>query len=835
MGYKVNSKNAKPAIPIPPGQYDPRAVTIKVEKERPSTTQDKSNEKKATFTFKPVPVLENKKNDLIKPPSKNVESTVSKNLGGEEMPNSSSTSEVQRSKGLGSIRYKIVLLILILSIASFTGFGIFIANGIQLQKISKGFSESYNETRAGESFNQFNSFLDSIQASSGISQALAETFYAIKHIPSRGELERIMLNDYRTTFAREISLLGGGAFYEPNAFYPNEHDFHCFVSKVIGSTGLPDEKNVQWAGDEWEWDVDTYEEEWYQIALPKNWDRGRQRDERYYWSELYIDTSVDALMVTVSLPIYSPEKRIVGVATVDVSLLTLHEMVNSFVLPTPSAKMAGFSTINNATFALTGVTSSDIVPYPKDSWLTNLSQLEPGQKYNNPNLKIDGESYTLTASVHNSGIGLAVLVPNAEKYSAADAAGRRNLITAAAICLFMLGIIIISVIALSRWIVTPIRKASAVIATLAKGDLTQDIVVEGKDELALMMKTLGQTQESIKSLVIAIDEKARTLSTVGIEMQGMMEDSVGVINKINTNTQDMKVKSMNQAEGVARTNKAMSLIISNFENLDSHIEKQAESVSRSSASIEEMISNITSITANLARNEEDLKRLREASAAGNTSLQKVSADIQEVTKESEYLLEINKVIQNIASQTNLLAMNAAIEAAHAGDVGRGFAVVADEIRKLAESSSQQAKTVSKVLKNIKNAMGSISTSTLASLKQFDDIDKGFKSVSDQSMEIRNSMEQQDVGNKEVLVAMTHSNEATQNVRHNSSEIQMASHEVAGESKNLETLTGEVTNAVSEIASGIENINIAITRTSEISQENRKDIEILRDEISKFHV
>ena len=180
-------------------------------------------------------------------------------------------------------------------------------------------------------------------------------------------------------------------------------------------------------------------------------------------------------------------------------------------------------------------------------------------------------------------------------------------------------------------------------------------------------------------------------------------------------------------------------------------------------------------------------------------------------------------------------MNAAIEAAHAGEVGRGFAVVADEIRKLAESSSQQAKTVSAVLKNIKDSLGSISSSTLASLKQFEDIDKGFETVSGQSMSIRNSMEQQDAGNKEILAAMGSSNEITQNVRSNSSEIHNAGREAVDESKNLENLTGEVTNAINEIASGIDNINIIVTRTSEISGKNKDDIDTLLKEISKFTV
>jgi methyl-accepting chemotaxis protein len=298
---------------------------------------------------------------------------------------------------------------------------------------------------------------------------------------------------------------------------------------------------------------------------------------------------------------------------------------------------------------------------------------------------------------------------------------------------------------------------------------------------------------------------------------------------------EMKEKFDLQAGGVVKTNATMGEIIGSIDRLNGSIENQSESISRSSASIEEMISNITSITASLSQNEQDLRRLREASSQGNTALQKVSADIQEVTAESERLLEINKVIQNIASQTNLLAMNAAIEAAHAGDVGRGFAVVADEIRKLAESSSEQAKTVSAVLKNIKDALGGISSSTLASLKQFEDIDTGFETVSAQGMEIRGAMEQQDAGNKEVLEAMSASNEITRNVRDSSADIQNGSREVVNEGKNLENLTGEVTRGINEIAAGIGDISAAISRTSEISQKNKQDIEELLGEISRFKI
>jgi methyl-accepting chemotaxis protein len=174
----------------------------------------------------------------------------------------------------------------------------------------------------------------------------------------------------------------------------------------------------------------------------------------------------------------------------------------------------------------------------------------------------------------------------------------------------------------------------------------------------------------------------------------------------------------------------MEQVTLNINKLNGHVEQQTESVSQSSSAIEEMLANIQSVTQTLVRNAENVDELIDAAKVGRTGLEEVSSDIQEIARESAGILEINSVMQNISSQTNLLSMNAAIEAAHAGEAGKGFAVVADEIRKLAENSGKQSKTISQVLKTIKGSIDKITASTNTVLEKFQAIDDRVRIVSE---------------------------------------------------------------------------------------------------------
>jgi methyl-accepting chemotaxis protein len=718
-----------------------------------------------------------------------------------------------------SIKFKVTFLVSLLSLVSLAGIGILVFNSSRMQQITHDIAGQYEDALTSNYFSKFDDFLNAIQASSGISQNLGETFYMLKDTLSREELAKTMENEYHKAFARETNLLGGGAFYEPNAFYPDVHDFHYFVSKELTATGIPSENYVRWVGGEWAWDVDTYEEGWYQVALPKGWNRSVPREKRYHWSELYVDTSVDALMVSVCIPIYSLKKLIVGVATVDVSLSTLQKMVSSFPLPTPSTQIVGFSTINNATFAISGSEKFDIVPYSQGSWLKGLEGIKPGQTVSR-SIKLNENNYSLTVYAHESGIGLAVLIPDLEKYAKVDALQTSNFITVIAIILAMVIIIAVVLLAISSWIVKPVRRTFSILETFARGDLTQNISANGRDELAQMTRMIDKTQKSIKHIIMAIGEKAhilygnsKDLSSVAAQLANSANGTVAKSNEVASTTEQMAVNINAMAGGAEQASVNANEVANTTEQMAANINAMASSAEQARVNASEvadaagqMSSNMNTIAAaveemsasisQIADNAGDARKITEDAIAKSGDATKVMNKLGIAAKE---IGKVTGVIKKIADKTNLLALNATIEAASAGEAGKGFAVVAGEIKELANQSASSADDIARKIE-------SIQTDTGEAVSVINDV-SGIITRINQSVEaIAGHVEQQTKASNEIASNVAHTNTGAKRVASAIGEVARGTKEIASNVTQASTGAKRVASAIGEIARGANDVS-----------------------------
>ena len=387
-----------------------------------------------------------------------------------------------------------------------------------------------------------------------------------------------------------------------------------------------------------------------------------------------------------------------------------------------------------------------------------------------------------------------------------------------------------------RTFLQPLGGMVSVLNQIAKDwDLMKRLDIHRTDEIGVLADFFNRTFERIRELLYGIKAMVYSLLDTGEELSANMDRTGNVIETITKSMDGMRANVLTQADEVNKATGSIEIIISGLSKLGDHIVVQAESVEKSTAAIEQMLANIKAVTETLVRNAGNIASLAESSGTGKTDLMKVATDIQEIAKESEGLLEINSVMQTISSQTNLLAMNAAIEAAHAGESGRGFAVVADEIRKLAENSGQQSKTISAVLKRIKSSIDLISKSTSVVMKHFATIEEEVQIVSNQEAQIRNAMEEQGVGSRHILEAITQLTDITGLVKSSSSEMINESKEVFSQSGKLKEITSEVAGGMDDMSGNIDQIVTAITRAKEISVENKQSIGELGGEMNKFKV
>jgi methyl-accepting chemotaxis protein len=563
-----------------------------------------------------------------------------------------------------------------------------------------------------------------------------------------------------------------------------------------------------------------------------------------YLDVFYWDNEKEVLMTTVAAPIRNSGKQLVGVVGIDIRLDELQNIIFES-LPYHDAVNAVFS--HNFTVAAhfdpsrlgkdMRQTETDMIGPYMDGFTKAIQNGEPYYFSNYVavlNANMDAFSVPIQIGTSKTPWCYVVGIQTKTVMAPADA----MLYITFAIVGIMVVIIILAAMVLSRSISRPIVRATDTLRDISEGegDLTRHLAVSSRDEIGDMAVYFNKTLGNIRNLIGVIKNKVTALTNTGHELTINMKRTSTAVDNIAANFQEIKTLEAKQQQGSIEVNKALENIKASINQQEKLIDEQTDSVNTSSSAIEQMTANIHSVSQTLVENSKNVEALTEASERGKTAVQAVAQEIMEIAKDSEGLLEINLVMNKIAAQTNLLSMNAAIEAAHAGEVGKGFAVVADEIRKLAESSGEQSKTTAGMLKKIKASIDNITKSSDEVTARFGAIDNEVKTVSAHELNIRNAMEEQEAGGKQILDAIGRLKEITVSVQKSSDDMSKSGGDLNRETDNFIKVSNEAISGMTEIVNNaLGEIKTSVTHITEMSVENNRNFDELKLETEKFRI